>query len=88
MFSQEALNTMAHCDVCILVAVVNFATVKCHHMYNKTPIPNHLCDLAKDFHYVNDEILISKLEYYDVRGSNQNWFKYHLLDRKQTMSQN
>jgi hypothetical protein len=32
------------------------------------------CDLAKDFNYVNHEIMLAKLYYYGIQGKVANWF--------------
>ena len=45
-------------------------------------------DLQKGFDIVDHEILLSKLDYYGVRGISNNWFKPHLSDLKQFISIN
>jgi hypothetical protein len=40
------------------------------------------CDLAKAFGYVNHEIFLAKLHYYNIQGSVVNWFRYYLANRK------
>ena len=45
-------------------------------------------DLQKGFDIVDHEILLSKLDYYGVRGISNNWFKSHLSDPKQFISIN
>lgn len=40
-------------------------------------------DLQKSFECVNQEISLSKLEYYGVTGKAKLWFKYYLKNRYQ-----
>ena len=45
-------------------------------------------DLQKEFDRVDHEILLSKLDYYGIRGISNNWFKSYLSIRKQFVSIN
>ena len=36
-------------------------------------------DLQKDFDTVNHEILLRNLDYYDIQGRSNNWFKSYLI---------
>jgi hypothetical protein len=40
------------------------------------------CNLAQDFDCVNHEILLAKFN--DFQGTDKNWFRSYLIDRKQT----
>ena len=41
------------------------------------------CGIFVDFHTVNHDILLKKLEHYGVRGVINNWFRSYLTNRKQ-----
>ena len=43
-------------------------------------------DLQKAFDTVDHQILLSKLDYYVIRGISNNWFKSYLFNRKQCVS--
>ena len=45
-------------------------------------------DLQKAFDTMDHEILLSKLDYYDIRGISNNWFKSCLFSCKQFVSIN
>ena len=45
-------------------------------------------DLQKTLDTVDHEILLSKLDYYGIRGISNNWFKSYLSNRKQFVSIN
>ena len=44
-------------------------------------------DLSKAFDTVDHDILISKLKNYGITGTNLNWFKNYLTDRRQCVTQ-
>jgi hypothetical protein len=39
------------------------------------------CELAKAFDCVNNEVLLTILRYFGIKGSMTNWFKSYLTDR-------
>ena len=45
-------------------------------------------DLQKAFDTVDHQILLSKLDYYGIRGISNNWFKSYLSNHKQCVSIN
>ena len=45
-------------------------------------------DLQKAFETMDHEILLSKLDYYGIRGTSNNWFKSYVSNRKQFVSIN
>ena len=45
-------------------------------------------DLKKAFDTVEHDILLAKLEHYDIRDMTNNWFKSYLFNRKQFVSIN
>jgi hypothetical protein len=42
-----------------------------------------ICDLAKDFDYVNHYILLAILHFYGIRGASEDWFRYILTNKRQ-----
>ena len=56
---------------------------------NKGNIGCGICvDLKKAFDTVEHDILLAKLEHYDIRDMTNNWFKSYLFNRKQFVSIN
>jgi hypothetical protein len=53
-------------------------------LYSKTIIAGIFCDLERAFDCVDHEVLLSKLEYYDVKGKANLWFKLYLSNIYQT----
>ena len=45
-------------------------------------------DLQNTFDTVEHDILLARLEHYDIRGMANNWFKSYFFDRKQVVSIN
>ena len=45
-------------------------------------------DLQKAFDTLDHEVLLSKLDYYDIRGISNNWFKSYISNHKQFVSIN
>jgi len=56
------------------------------HINNKSLVSGKFCDLTKPFDTVNREILISKLEYYDVIGRTNTLIKPYLSNRCQRVT--
>ena len=52
---------------------------------NNQPVSGVFVDLQKAFDTVNHTILLSKLEYYGIRGSIKGWFESYLHKRKQSV---
>jgi hypothetical protein len=50
---------------------------------NKMHVGGIFCDLAKAFDCVNHGILLAKLQHYGIEGSNADWFRSYLSNRKQ-----
>jgi hypothetical protein len=49
----------------------------------KKHVGGMFCDLAKAFECVNHKILLSKLQFYGIRGTILKWLRSCLTDRKQ-----
>ena len=41
------------------------------------------CDLEKAFDCINHKILLSKLEFYDIKGKTKLWFKSYFTNKYQ-----
>ena len=54
----------------------------------KNNLMQYICGLKKAFETVDHEILLSKLDSYDIRGISNNWLKSYLSNRKQFVSIN
>jgi hypothetical protein len=50
---------------------------------NKMHVGGIFCDLARAFDCVNHEILLAKLQHYGIEGSNAEYFRSYLSNRKQ-----
>jgi hypothetical protein len=51
-------------------------------VYQKIYVGEIFCYLAKAFDCVNHEILLGKLQYYDIQGTVANWFRSSLIENK------
>jgi hypothetical protein len=65
------------------MAIYKLSNVILETLNNKNLIGGIFCDLEKAFDCVNHKILLSKLEFYGVKGKAKSWFESYLGGRYQ-----
>ena len=64
--------------------LVKHISCDCKYKFNSTTCWSlywimYICGLSKIFYTVDDEILLSKLDYFGIQGISNNWFKCNLF---------
>jgi hypothetical protein len=82
------LNTLTeeHFGFRIKLTTYTFTNKTSHAFNNKLMVRGIFCDLKKAFDSVSYDILLFKLIYYGIKGTNRALYKSYLYNRHQTVS--